>query len=566
MTIIATAGHVDHGKSSLIRALTGTDPDRLAEEKRRGMTIDLGFAHLHRPDGRTLGFVDVPGHSDFVRTMIAGASGAKVALLVVDAREGWKPQTHEHLAICEMLGLSVGVIALTKTDLVDETRIAEIETDSRRFVADSPIEWVDVVYTSVERGDGIEDLAASLGRAAELADNGTVPDLDRPRLFVDRVFTIAGAGTVVTGSLGDGSLHVGDVVVSVPSQHRATVRSIQVHGEPVQHVRAGTRCAVNLSHTSTMEISRGDALVIAGQWATTSVADVDIRHLAGSSRVLGNGRGWVMHVGTARRDVAIRLLPLTMSSIRVRFDRPLPLSPGDHVVIRHSGSDTTVAGGVVLDAAPLSRVSRATPDGTVESILAGRGWIHTSDATRLTGRRVKAVVGNWVASGEIVEKTAARLSAMLDHGPIDMVALSAPERDIITGLPDVVVELGTARRGRHNPLLEHPSVAAIRDAGVTPPPSSTFDRDVIRRLVAAHALYEHDGIAFHADVLASLQPVLDALWQSNPDGFTVSQLRERLGITRKHAVPLATCLDAARLTRRVGDRRVRPSHGAQSAT
>ena len=558
MPVIATAGHVDHGKSSLVRALTGTDPDRLAEEKRRGMTIDLGFAHATTTDGTTMSFVDVPGHGDFVRTMIAGASGVDVVLLVVDAREGWKPQTHEHLGICELLGARTGVVAITKIDLVDEEGIDEIVGITRAELDSSSMNWIDIVPTSVSANSGLDQLTTSLARAVKEAA-GDNPELDRPRLFIDRVFTIVGAGTVVTGTLDSGTLRTGDELESIPGGHRALVRSIQIHGQTSQEARPGTRCAVNLARTSTSDVARGDALVVPGHWHHTTVVDVSYRPARGAPMPLAHGRGWTMHTGTARRSVSVRLLTLADSSARLRFSPALPLSPGDTIVLRHTGTDSTAAGGIILDVDPVSRTTRARPEGSVESILDGRGWVDVEHARRLTGRAVVPVVDRWVADPLVVADAASRLESQLAAGPVDVVSLSEPERALMSSLAGVVIDHGLARRGARNPILDHPSVGIIRRAGVTPPPCANFDRDIIRRLVNGGILFEHDGIAFHVDTLGGLAPVLEQLWHAHPAGFTVSQLRESLGITRKHAVPLAVCLDKAGLTRRSGDLRVSPT-------
>lgn len=569
MAVIATAGHVDHGKSSLVRMLTGTDPDRLAEEQRRGMTIELGFAHATGPGGTTLSFVDVPGHVDLVRTMIAGASGVDVVLLVVDAREGWKPQTHEHLAVCELLGVGTGVVALTKSDLVDPVRLTELEVLSRHLLADSTITWTSVVPTSTVSGAGLAELTARLEdavRDAAGSPHDASADLDRPRLFIDRVFTIAGAGTVVTGTLDSGTITVGTEVVTVPGRHRGLVRGIHIHGSAVHEVHPGTRCAVNLARTSTDEIARGDALVVDGQWHVTSVFDAMLMPARGATATVESARGYTVHTGTNRQSASVRVLaasetlladgPPGALLVRIRIPRSLPLTPGDRFVLRHTGTDSTIAGGTVLDVAPVERTSRARPTGTTDSQLEHHGWVRIEVARRLTGRSIDAVAGSWTASTSRVADTTTRLDTMLDRGPVDLVSLAPYERDLLGTMRDVMVEHGTARRTGSEPLAAHPFAIATREAGVTPPSSVDADRDLVRRLVQAGIVVEHDGIAFHVDTLASLQSALTALWADHPDGFTVSDLRTRLAITRKHAVPLAECLDKAGLTRRRGDLRI----------
>lgn len=550
MTVIATAGHVDHGKSSLVRALTGTDPDRLAEEKRRGMTIELGFAHGTSDDGTVLSFVDVPGHADLVRTMIAGAGAVDSVLLVVDAREGWMPQTREHLAIVELLAVDKGVVAITKVDLVDRARIAEVETETRGHLAHSGIDWLGIVPVSSETGEGLDECRTLLARCVRHVR----PDTARPRLFVDRVFTIQGAGTVVTGTLEAGTLRVDDEVVIARSGATGRVRGLQRHGDPVPSSPPGERCAVNLAGLGVGDIERGDALVRPGDWQTTGVVDARFVAALGADSPPRPGAGYTVHFGTDRQAVTLRPLALP-DNWRVRFQRPWPMAPGDRFVVRRSGDGTTVAGGTVLDVAPRRRPSQARPDGTVESQLLDHGFVDLDEAARLTGAAVPAVVGRWCAARSTVESVRADLEARLDEGDVALDRLEPWERDLIADIAGVTVEVGVARRGA-DPLADHPLAHTIRTAGITGPPTSGMDRDVVRRLVAAGIVVEHDGIAFHRDTLDRLAPDLAALLGEHPGGFTVSHLRERLGITRKHAVPLATCLDRVGFTLRRGDVRV----------
>lgn len=556
MAVIATAGHVDHGKSSLVRALTGIDPDRLAEEKRRGMSIELGFAHATGPRGTLLSFIDVPGHADLVRTMIAGASGVDLVLLVIDAREGWKPQTDEHLAVCELLGVSTGLVALTKVDLVSSEKVEELTARTRTRLAASDIAWSGVMATSTRSGAGIEELTAALESAVSTAHRHRT-DLDRPRLFIDRVFTMVGAGTVVTGTLDSGNLATGATLMTVPGNHRAVVRAVQVHGSPVQSAQPGQRCAVNLAHTSQDDVARGRALVVEGQWHLTGAVDAHLRCIEGKERLLVTGRGYTVHWGTNRQACAIRMIPGAGSSARLRFAQPLPLTPGDRFILRHTGTDTTIAGGIVVDVAPRRRVSRARPDGTIDLQLEAHGWVNVEEARRLTGRRIAPVAGDWFASPSLVESTTKSLEERLARAPLDLVALAPHERALLSTLPDAVIEHGTARRSTVASIVDHPLATDIRRSGLTPSQVDDADRDVVRRLVRAGTVFEHDGRAFHIDTLVSLLPALRELWADNEAGFTVSQLRVRLGITRKHAVPLAECLDKAGITRRRGDLRQR---------
>jgi selenocysteine-specific elongation factor len=562
MAVIATAGHVDHGKSSLIRALTGTDPDRLAEEQRKGMTIDLGFAHVRTDSGATLSFIDVPGHTDFIRTMISGVSGVDVALLVIDAGEGWKPQTEEHLGILEVLGISHGVIALSKCDRVDaderQLRIANIQ----QRITSSTITWTDIIETSTVTKEGLSQLVEALTALTHFSQRTTRPDATR--LFIDRIFTMKGAGTVVTGTLDTAPLHLDHKLIVARTSEPVRVRDIQVHGTTVDTCDPGTRCAVNLVGVDADTLMRGDALVTPGKWLTTTVCDALINTLPAIARPLTHRGSFTVHVGTDFQSTTVRLIDTqeigaaSHGKIRLRWQRPLPLAPGDRFLLRDTSTNSTIGGGVVLDVDPQSRISRAQPDGSVESIMEGRGFVSVVDAELLTGASLAPVVGQWFALPHVVESALQALAHQLnEHGEIDMAPLQPYERDLITLLPDVVVSSGIARRRGADSLSTHPLAQQILSDGLIGPSSAQFDRNVMRQLVQQAIVFEHDSVAFHRDTLESLRPELDKLWRVSPDGFTVSQLRDALGITRKHAVPLAECVDKYGLTRRAGDVRIR---------
>ena len=356
MRVVCTAGHVDHGKSSLVRALTGMEPDRLDEERRRGLTIELGFAwtdvNRHR-----VAFVDLPGHERFVPTMLAGAGPVGCAVLVVAADEGWMPQSTEHLAILDLLGITDGVVALTKADLVD-AETAEIAAELvREQLAGSTLADAPMVAVSARTGNGLDQLrrvlAGLLDRAPEALDR------HRPRLWIDRVFTITGAGTVVTGTLGGGAVAQGDelTVLGAGRPSRGRVRGLQALEEPRRRVAPGSRVAVNLAGLDRRAAARGDALVRAGQWLSSVALDAHVRVLAGC-RVERRG-AWHVHVGSAERAARIRPTlagPVTdRGTVRIELSEPLPLQAGDRVVLREAGRDATVGGGTVLDPAPPPR-------------------------------------------------------------------------------------------------------------------------------------------------------------------------------------------------------------------
>ena len=548
---VATAGHVDHGKSALVRAITGTETDRLAEERRRGLTIELGFAHHMTPSGAVLSFIDVPGHSDFIHTMIAGVSAVDVVLLVIDAGEGVMPQTEEHLEVISLLGVTRIVIAIARCDRVDSPRLAAVDTEVAEWASRSGIEPIDVLHTSAVTGEGLDHLVARLVAVGSEASPGDRSG--RVRLHIDRAFTIDGAGTVVTGTLEGAPVAPGDDLEIVRTGRRVRVRSVQTHGVAVDTAQPGTRCALNLAGITLDDLERADTLVAPGAWEPTAV--VDARLTGVDPR---RARGLMLHVGTGRHVVTVAPVGSAhgLTDIaRLRIDTTLALTPGDRFVLRSTGQDRTVGGGVVLDIAPVGRASRAQPDGTTDSILAGHGWIDIDRARRLTGRPIEPVVGRHVAALDVVAATIDALHIELGHGPIEVATRPTHEQSLLPTLDGVTVDHGLARLGTRDPALDHPCVTAVLTGGVRPDPPAGVERSVVARLIRLGVFVEHDGIVFHTDALRAVRPHLGALWREHADGFTVSDLRVALGITRKHAVPLAVCLDRVGLTRRSGDRR-----------
>ena len=564
MPVIATAGHVDHGKSSLIRALTGTDPDRLEEEKRKGMTIDLGFAHVITPSGHTLSFVDVTGHPDFIRTMISCVSGVDVALLVIDALEGWKPQTEEHLGILEVLDVRRGVVALSKCDKVDDALLQLRKEQISQRLSRSPIHWSDIVAASAHTGQGLETLVNNLVSLSKNSSRTVRPE--SPRLFVDRVFTMKGAGTVVTGTLDTASIRTGDALIVARTKSDIRIRELQVHGERVDSCTPGTRCAINVAGVNATDIVRGDALIAADGWLTTTVCDASLSVLSTVERPVSHRGSFSLHVGSDFQTAKVRILeaqeilPGENGKVRLRFARMLPLVPGDRYLLRDTSTNTTIGGGKILDIDPQLRVSRAQPDGSVESILQGRGFIDARKARLLTGIDLQPIIGRWYALPDVFYLTHTALTKQLDtQSELHLVQLSDYERDIVQLMPDVVIQNGIARRSANHSIDDHPVAQRIREWGLTGSSSSDLDRNIVRQLVQRGVVYEHDAIAFHRDTLELLRPQLESLWAQSPQGFTVAELRIAFSITRKHAVPLAECLDKYGMTRRVGDLR-RPGH------
>jgi selenocysteine-specific elongation factor len=362
--VIGTAGHVDHGKSALVRGLTGTDPDRLAEEKARGMTIDLGFAWTALPSGREVGFVDVPGHERFIHNMLAGVGGIDCALLVVDASEGWRPQSAEHLAILDLLGIPAGIVAVSKVDLVDAATSSRVADEVAERLAGTTLAGAAVVQTAAPSGLGLDALRAALDEALDRLPEP--PDRGRPRLPVDRVFTMRGSGTVVTGTLSGGTLHAEGEAELLPTRRRVRVRGLQGHGAPLPAASPARRLAVNLAGVATAQVARGDVLALPGQWAATRTADCRLRCLASAPAPLRGRGAYLLYAGAA--ETAVRLQPLDAyevrpgqdALVRLHLERELVLDVFEPVVLRDSGRDETVGGGRVLDPFPQAAVHGTT--------------------------------------------------------------------------------------------------------------------------------------------------------------------------------------------------------------
>ena len=611
MEVIATAGHVDHGKSALIWRLTGMDPDRLADEKRRGLTIDLGFAWTTLPSGREIGFVDVPGHERFIRNMLAGVGPVRLALFVVAADEGWKPQSEEHLQILDVLGAHGGVIALTKADLADEAQLAATDQQVRDRTAGTALEGAPIVRLSSLTGQGLEDLREALdqmvmGVPAPLR-NG------RPRQFIDRVFTIRGAGTVVTGTLTGGPLAVGQEVEILPSSHRARIRGLQTHKRSLEVAEPNSRVAVNLAGQAREELQRGDALVLPGQWRQTSVFEAWIRPVRGLDHPLTARGAFKLYAGAAERDASIRMYGAPdlaaggRSFVRVTLNSPLVLDLNDRFVLREAGRRQTVAGGQVLDVDPPLRPG-PDPAGRlrsrVEADRAALAWRQVVDSGAITGHDLAAVTG--VSAGDVVRHGAVMAGAWVlspelkirvgeavvqhlershaEHPLREGVAVEEVRAVIASVLdgraePDLsdwfisrLVEEGAiARAGPLVRLLHHsPTTVGREDAArllgevqaaePTPPTVKELVAAGFHPELIAAACSEGRLVRVSSDVVMTPSLVHRALelvrQEAQPPGLTVSAFREALGTSRKYALPLLEYFDSLGVTRRHGDVRV----------
>lgn len=556
MRVVATAGHVDHGKSSLVQALTGTNPDRFEEERRRGLTIDLGFAHTTLANGEGVSFIDVPGHVRFLRNMLAGVGGVDACMFVVAATEGWKPQSEEHLRILELVGVRHGVVALTKSDLVDDEWRQLQEMDVRdhlagTFLADAPI-----VAVSATTGAGMDDVRSAL--AALVATTPAAPDRGRPRLWIDRVFAAKGSGTVITGTLTGGSIATDDLLHA--GDHAVRVRSVQSHGERHDSIGPGNRVALNLVGVDHTELRRGDAIVMPAQWRPTVRFDASLTVLATLDHVVSRRGAYAAYIGSGEFPVKLRVLgsqslaPGTAGLVRVHLDTAVPLLPGDRFVLRESGRDETVGGGEVLDVAPIRPASKAQPDRSVDRVIDERGWVTADALEATTGERREPTVGAWVVSPvafAATQESVRRRIAAADEFGLDLASLDERERATVATLQGVAVEAGRARPvAAKDPLVDHPFLAVLCAGGTTPPDPIGVDKAQLRELVRRKLVVERDGLYFHPSALDSAARAAAQLLSANPEGFTMSQFREALGNTRKHAVPLATELDARGITRR----------------
>jgi selenocysteine-specific elongation factor len=602
--VIATAGHVDHGKSALIVALTGIDPDRFEEEKRRGLTIDLGYAWTTLPSGREVGFVDVPGHERFIRNMLAGVGPVRLVLFVVAADEGWKPQTEEHLQILDVLGIAGGVIALTKTDLVDADEIALATEDVRDRVGDTVLADAPIVPVSARTGDGLPELIAALDRLVLAAPT---PEEARTRLFVDRVFTITGAGTVVTGTLTGGCLRIDDEVALEPGGLRARVRSLQTHKRARDEACHVARVAVNLAGVERAPLRRGVVLTEPRAFRPTTTVDAIVRPVRDVDRVPERG-AFLLHHGAAETSAKIRVLDRQADGallVRVHTDEPLVVDVGDRFVLWEAGRRRVVGGGIALDPAPpraatprhvafLARRA-ATDDRQKRATLAieEAGAIRITELESQVGTTpVRASADGWLVADDLAERVAASVTASLtsfhmeqplaegmpldvarrtvleavrEHGTRAEPGIADAMLDHLAGDDVITRDATTVRLATHAvSLVEHEPeletlIAAISGEHEATPPT-------VKQLVASGfdpALIDAAGrsgrlIRLSQDLVvtpAVLAHAVEVAREHAEDGMTVSALREALNTSRKYAVPLAGYLDATGVTRRQGDLR-----------
>jgi len=614
--VVGTAGHVDHGKSTLLTALTGMDPDRLREERERGMTIDLGFAWVTLPGGGDIGFVDVPGHQDFIRNMLAGIGSIDAVLLVIAADEGVMPQTREHLAILGLLGIDRGVIALTKRDLVDDEWAELAVADVRTALKGTTLANAPLVQVSATARRGLDELLLALERV--LGEAPARRDVGRPRLPVDRSFTMSGFGTVVTGTLLDGSLAVGDEIAALPGEMRARVRGLQTHRRSLDVARPGSRVAANLSGIDKEAVSRGMVVARPGSLETTTLLAVHLELLASASSPLAHDEEVKVHVGTAETMARAALLegpeiaPGETAWVQLRLATPVAVAVGDRLVVRRPSPSETIGGGAVADLAAVrlrrraetvAALERRTAPSAASRLLASldvpRTPAEAAERSGLAPNEREAATDEVVADGRAMRLGDALVSrdafeALATH--VERICAKAHRTTPLrpgASREEVRSALGLAAK-RFNALVEHlvaqnrvaergsalalpshrPQLSedqerrwlgartALAKEPLQPPSPSQLEAEhgLDRELVAALAergdvvRIGTEAVFLPAAVTHFARVVVDELAASGT--ITVARARDLSGSSRKHVLPLLQFLDDRGLTRRHGDDRI----------
>lgn len=584
MAVIGTAGHVDHGKSTLVRALTGRDPDRWREEKERGLTIDLGFAWAMLPDGRQVSFVDVPGHERFMKNMLAGIETIDVALFVVAADEGWMPQSEEHLAVLDLLGVDRGVVALTKCDRVDPDLVDLARLEIEEHVMATSLSAARVVAVSAHTGQGLGELVMALTAAID-----TLPPAraGRPRMWIDRSFSVAGAGTVVTGTLTGGQVEVGDRLSLFPGEREVRVRSLQTHETERERIEPRSRVALGLTGVDRSEVGRGAMLGIPGGFTTSDRFTAAVRPARYVDELTDRG-AYHVHVGSGAWPARVRMMDQTLALIELPV--ALPLVHGDRFILRESGRRLVVGGGAVMDLHPPRRSAAIrqtsllirqaqSPDEVAAGLLEARGSypadllaaetgggrvpapvvdgvvFHPGEIDRLAAEARRRVIGFQHQNPLRPGMPAARLAGELGigHGTLLVVCAAA----------GLVLDSAQVRTSDHLVGLTEAQEASwaaasrmLEGAGVASLPRTTelgLHPEVIHTLVREGRLVKvSDDFVFLPSQIESIVESLGRLEQP----FTVGQFKDATGMSRKYAVPFLEWADGkGGLTVRMGDLR-----------
>ena len=614
--VIGTAGHVDHGKSTLVQALTGIDPDRLQEEKERGLTIDLGFAWMPLSDGSEVSIVDVPGHERFVNNMLAGVGGIDLALLVVAADESVMPQTREHLAILDLLNVSRGLVAVTKRDLVDDEWLELVTAEVQDVLEGTTLEGVPTIPVSATTGEGLPELTATV--EALLHDTGSRKDLGRPRLALDRAFTMSGFGTVVTGTLVDGTLSVGQEIEVLPQRRESRIRGLQSHKRKLETVPPGTRVAANLVGLSQDDLQRGDVLTVPGWLTPTDAVDVHLRVIDDAPRPLRHNMLLTVHTGSSEALARLRLLERQRAEpgesvwAQLKFETPVAVVKDDFFVVR--SNQTTLGGGSVVDTHArrhrrnhqptldrltmmeqgttqdilLNTIERSEPADvddlpsranmeaeTVRSELEemsrnrrrrpapfGEVRLHQEGLGRTLERKAYAYSLKGyhqsypLRKGAPKEELRSRIGSTCRHLPR---GASSPPRGSGTVVEDgpVVYLTGHTRRltaGQEQVVQDY--LRLLDSQPFSPPTEPVPDAEILALLVdEGRVVRAGDTVVFAASAYRQMaDAVVERIKTAGP--IAVGDVRDMFGTSRKYALALLEHLDRQRVTRREGDTRV----------
>ena len=614
MFVIGTAGHIDHGKSVLVHALTGIDPDRLSEEKERGMTIDLGFAWLKLPGGREVGIVDVPGHERFVRNMLAGVGGIDLALLVIAANEGIMPQTKEHLAILDLLGITRGIVVVTKKDLVDDEWLAVVRLEIEELLQSTTLSQAPIVAVSALTGEGLPGLLSTIDEL--LNDTPPKNDTGRGRMPIDRVFTMAGSGTVVTGTLIDGSLSVGQEVEIVPVGLKSRLRGLQTHRTRIDVAQPGSRVAANLVGVTTSQLKRGDVLTSPGWLVPTTMLSGRLRLLSYLHRPIRHNARLGFYTGAAEAMAKVRLLevdelkPGEIGWVQFLLDRPLAAVKGDHFIIR--SSTETLGGGKIVDC-HTRRIRRFRPaaiqslaikeEGTTEDIIisllekkqplelstlstrsdlpaaqvqSSLEALLSQDKVVNIGRGESSLLFSLSGWQDLKQKAVAilqdyhrkfpartgisrvELGNKLGLGAHSSVVLSRlidedtlQEEGLVLHLPDHEVRLNSAQQAQVDAFLK-----SLTSNPFAPPTDLIPAPDLLNLLIEQDKVVKvGEGIIFAASAYNQMVDRLTAHLKEHGK-ITLAEARDLFQTSRKYAQFFLEYLDSKKITRRVGDERV----------
>lgn len=620
MFVIGTAGHVDHGKSTLVRSLTGIDPDRLAEEKAREMTIDLGFAWLKLPSGREVGVIDVPGHEHFIKNMLAGVSGMDLALLIVAANESIKQQTREHIAILDLMEVPLAVMVITQADLADADQITLVDMEIEDLIRPTRFAGAPIVAVSSVTGQGLAELKATIDRVLDKAQPRR--DIGKPRLPIDRVFTISGSGTVVTGTLEDGYLTLGQDVEIIPAGIKSRIRALQTHKAQLNTIGPGNRTAVNLVGVSPDDLKRGQVLARPGWLTPTSMLDARLRLLAQHNRPLRHNTEISFHTGAAEIMARVRMLekeeaqPGDTTWVQFILEEPLAAVNGDHYVIR-SPMDT-LGGGIIVEAHPRARHRRFSRE-TLENLKA-RGEGKTEE-TLLAVLRAKqpqelaaflsesnlapdvalSAIDSLIQQGEIVavggdknsllytgsawQQIKDNITAMVrDYHRRFPLRLGMPKAEIsskvklgshfpealqklfresvlveesaFVHLPDHEIKLTPAQKARIETYMRQ-----LSQNPYSPAPDITLEPDLLNLLIdRGQVVRTSAGVVFSAEAYNDMVAKVMARIKKNGK-ITLAEVRDMFQSSRKYVLALLEYMDEKKLTKRLGDDRMAGDKG-----